>query len=71
METSTKEILNDYGYENWTSQAGPDDYKISKEKLAKTHKAILEKRKNNLARDVAAYDVLTDSANLPKKPPGI
>lgn len=68
MDTHTKELLNDYGYETWTNQAEPEDYKISKEKLDRTHKAIVQKRKDNLARDVAAYEAMR--ARLPAGPPG-
>ena len=68
MDTHTKQILNEYGYETWASQPEPDDYKISKEKLDRTHKAILQKRKDNLARDVASYEAMR--ARLPPGPPG-
>ncbi len=68
MDTNTKEILNDYGYETWTNQAEPEEYKISKEKLDRTHKAIVQKRKDDFSRDIAAYDAMI--ANKRLKPPG-
>lgn len=68
MNIETKEILNDYGYELWSQQEETKDYKVSKAKVAKSHAAIMEKRKNDLIKDVAAYELLT--MNLPKKPPG-
>lgn len=69
MDTTTKEIMNECGYENWTSQPEPDDYKISKEKLAKTRKALMVSKQDKLARDVAAYDELLQRAKLVRKPP--
>ena len=68
MDTTTKEIMNECGYENWTSQPDPDDYKISKAKLDRSNKALMVSKQDRLARDVAAYDQLR--SRLPLDPPG-
>ncbi len=68
MDTNAKEVLNEYGYETWTAEEIDKDYKVSKEKVNSSHKALLKKREDNLVRDVAAYESMR--ARLPPGPPG-
>lgn len=65
MDSLTKSIINESGYEEWSKQEIEQDYKISKEKLEKSHRALIETRNSNLIRDVAAYEAM-----IAKKPPG-
>ncbi len=68
MDTITKEIMNEHGFEDWTNQEPDTNYKVSQEKLNKTHQALVRTRKDNLARDIAAYEQMR--ARLPPGPPG-
>lgn len=68
-QQSANEILNEYGYENWTSLADGNEYAIDKQKVARSAAAIRDKKEKDLARDLAALAIMQDKNNLPMKPP--
>lgn len=69
MDSLTKSIINESGYEEWSKQEIEQDYKISKDKVNRAIEAIMVSKQDRLARDVAAYDELLQRAKLVRKPP--
>ncbi len=77
LNPQVQQLVNEYGFENYTSapieiKAVDEEegkYSVSKEKVKRSFVAIQERNRKKMQRDVAMYDEMTKSSNLPKQPP--